>query len=365
MKKQNCVNLSPRSPLRSRSPRSPLRSGSPRSPLRSGSPRSPLRSGSPRIPLRSGSPRIPLRSRSPRSPLRSGSPRSPLRSGSPRIPLRSGSPRSPLRSGSPRSPLRSGSPRIPLRSGSPRSPLRSGSPRSPLRSGSPRNPLRSGSPRNPLRSGSPRSLLRSGSPRIPLRSGSPLRSGNPQSPLQGQPHPGTRVCLFLHALFRFTGLARHPGLPLFHLPPEPCFIFVCVCNVWKPFLRRGFLSWVRVLQLSHSLQEVTILPSSPTHYPDSIHLSLINKPSAVPYDHRLHVLLTHHFARLFPHLPDCLFPHLSSLCLLPRVGTSHYISLKSAWNPALLAPWIFPVYAYRDFGFPLRGGLICVYFLLY
>ncbi len=96
-------------------------------------------------------------------------------------------------------------------------------------------------------------------------------------------------------------------------------------------------------------------PSSRTHYLDSIHLSLIIKPSAEPYDHRLHVLLTHHFARLFTHLPDCLFPHLSSLCLLSGVGTSHNISLKSAWNPALLAPWIFPVYVYRAFGFPLRG----------
>ncbi len=105
-------------------------------------------------------------------------------------------------------------------------------------------------------------------------------------------------------------------------------------------------------------------PSSRTHYLDSIHLSLIIKPSAEPYDHR-HVLLTHHFARLFTHLPDCLFPHLSSLCLLSGVGTSYNISLKPAWNPALLAPWIFPVYAYRDFGFPLQGGLICVYFLLY
>ncbi len=106
-------------------------------------------------------------------------------------------------------------------------------------------------------------------------------------------------------------------------------------------------------------------PSSRTHYLDSIHLSLIIKPSAEPYDHRLHVLLTHHFAHLFTHLPDCLFPHLSSLCLLSGVGTSHNISLKSAWNPALLAPWIFPVYVYRAFGFPLRGGLICIYFLLY
>ncbi len=132
-----------------------------------------------------------------------------------------------------------------------------------------------------------------------------------------------------------------------------------------PWSSRSSLSWVRVLQLSHSLQEVAILPSSRTHYPDSIHFSLIIKPSAVPYDHRLHVLLTHHFACLFPHLPDCLFPHLSSLCLLSGVGTSHNISLKSAWNPALLAPWIFPVYVYRDFGFPFRGGLICVYFLLY
>ncbi len=47
------------------------------------------------------------------------------------------------------------------------------------------------------------------------------------------------------------------------------------------------------------------------------------------------------------------------------VGMSHNISLKSAWNPVLLAPWIFPAYVYRDFGFPLWGGLICVYFLLY
>ncbi len=148
---------------------------------------------------------------------------------------------------------------------------------------------------------------------------------------------------------------------------NPVFFCVCVCvgNVWKPFLRRGVLSWVRVLQLSHSLQEVAILLSSRTHYLDSIHLSLIIKPSAEPYDHRLHVLLTHHFAHLFTHLPDCLFPHLSSLCLLSGVGTSHNISLKSAWNPALLAPWIFPVYVCRAFGFPLRGGLICVYFLLY
>ncbi len=136
-------------------------------------------------------------------------------------------------------------------------------------------------------------------------------------------------------------------------------------HTFKIILPCVSLSWVRVLQLSHSLQEVAILLSSWTHYLDSIHLSLIIKPSAEPYDHRLHVLLTHHFARLFTHLPDCLFPHLSSLCLLSGVGTSHNISLKSAWNPALLAPWIFPVYVCRAFGFPLRGGLICVYFLLY
>ncbi len=48
---------------------------------------------------------------------------------------------------------------------------------------------------------------------------SPLRSGSPQSLLQGQPrpglllclpHPGTPVCLFLQALFHSTGLAHPP-----------------------------------------------------------------------------------------------------------------------------------------------------------
>ncbi len=84
---------------------------------------------------------------------------------------------------------------------------------------------------------------------------------------------------------------------------NPVF-FVCVCNIWKPFLRRGVLSLVHVLQLSHSLQEVAILPDSLSRFHSPVtHI----KPSAVPYDHRLHVLLTHHFARLFTWLPFAQF----------------------------------------------------------
>ncbi len=43
-----------------------------------------------------------------------------------------------------------------------------------------------------------------------VHSGPGPRSGNLQSPLQGQPHPGTPVCPLLQALFHFTGLAHPP-----------------------------------------------------------------------------------------------------------------------------------------------------------
>ncbi len=89
-------------------------------------------------------------------------------------------------------------------------------------------PTQSASFREPTQSAPVREPTQSVPGAHAFRSGSPLRSGNPQSPFQAQPHPGTRVCLFLQALFRFTGLARHPGLPSFHLPPEPCFFCVCV-----------------------------------------------------------------------------------------------------------------------------------------